>query len=441
MKEKTRRSTRGPRWEIMILMFVFFTAVVCGSVALAKEKATLTMQLWDPGYRNTFKQGAELFTKDNPNIEVKIEYANWSDHWQKLLTRIAGGMPPDMAMHHTGVVREYIRRGFVKNLQPFVDRDIDMEKYFDDYLTANLGESRYPDKKSSDLYGWPWQLIMFGLYYNADLFDEAGVAYPDWDTDRDSFLEKAQKLTKDPDNDGKIDQWGYGGDIRGALTLFQFIYTQGAQFLNDTCSRCIVDSPEAIESLQFVIDLVHKYRVTPSPAEQITGINPFMSSRVAMWQGGSWECNAYKDIKRFKWDIAPVPKGKVRASGDPGAAMMVMFSGTKYPEEAWEYMKHMVTYDPQVIASNQGNIPILKSVVYSELFLGGWPQGRKNLLDQLPYSYHTINAERFFEYSKLWTDQWDLALLGEKSVEDACKTAAAQINDLFEEIGVIPSAM
>ncbi len=103
------------------------------------------------------------------------------------------------------------------------------------------------------------------LMYRQDLFESAGLAGPpkDWD----ELVEFAKKLTVDKDGDGNIDQWGYAysADPSGETvleTFGSFLNMAGGKLWNEDGSPAF-NSPEGEAALQFMVDLVHKHKVTP----------------------------------------------------------------------------------------------------------------------------------------------------------------------------------
>src|SRR5690625_7225585 len=96
------------------------------------------------------------------------------------------------------------------------------------------------------------------------MFEEAGVDLPDPDTPYtwDEFIEVNQELT-DPDND----QFGTGLNVN--VALYAFVWSNGADFLDETQTKVTVDTPEFAEALQFFADMQNEYHITPSIEQEI----------------------------------------------------------------------------------------------------------------------------------------------------------------------------
>lgn len=417
------------------MVYAGFLLGVLTPLVGAQNQINLSLMTWNVGYKITFDRAGELFTKKYPNVKLSVEASDWGSYWQKLGTRLAGGMPPNMTVHHQGVLRRYAREGLLVELTDWFNRDIGWESFQEKYWTGSFIECRYPNKfdPKEDIYAIPWSQIGWGIYYNKTLFDQAGVEYPFWYTTWDSFLTAAKKLTQPPD------QWGLDSsriDIHFAAAIVE---TYGGSFLDPTNTQCTLDSPEAIEALQFVVDLVDKYDVAPVPT-YAPGADLFMTGKYGMTITGSWMGPAFKEITRFEWDIAPLPKGKVRTGEDPAAAPLVIFEGTEHQDISWEFIKFTLTPEVQRIVAEEGNDPILKEVTFSKSYLDPeiWPQGRMTFYWQLPWATHTKYHEWFFEGNEIFMQRWKAVMAGEKPLVPMVKEIVKETNELLKD--AVPAA-
>jgi len=281
------------------------------------------------------------FEEENPDIHVQfVVQPGEQDIYQKMTIMQQGGTPANMAVWGNKVAI-YACAGVFKNLQPFVDRDnVDLSDYYDTHL-ASL-------KWKDDYHALPAAVYTTLLYFNKDLFDEAGVQYPpqtaedaeDWTMD--AFLETAKALTKDTDGDGEPEQFGIYEIYNNDLNKPQFY--GGKSF--DKEGNCTLDSPACIAAMQFWADIKFKHHVAPTAAESegiAGGIGgdeaPFLSGRCAMAVGGNWSLPAMMGAP-FNWGVAilpsSAPEGNRSANFSPDA--FVMGNGPN-PEEVWRFLK------------------------------------------------------------------------------------------------------
>src|ERR671937_56609 len=145
------------------------------------------------------------YKEKNPNADVEwINISGGGPYGRdKLQAMIAGGDAPDMMMLNTGQFEGLAGRGALAGLDDYVKGDnLDLGIYWPQAVDGA--------KFQGKLYALPRDMSNVILYYNKDLFDKAGVAYPNNDWTWNSFLEASKKLTLDKDKSGKVNQWGFG---------------------------------------------------------------------------------------------------------------------------------------------------------------------------------------------------------------------------------------
>jgi len=143
-------------------------------------------------------------------------------------------------------------------------------------------------------------------------------------------------------------------------------YWGGAWF--DARGNFTGDSRQVREAVTFVNDMRNKYKVAPSAAELPNAYRSelefFMTGRLAMLVASSWTLSTLKDISAFEWDLAPVPVNK---DGErkviEGSGVLVVYNRTKYPRQAWEFVK-FAAYGPgaEILAGGKLAIPADKLV-------------------------------------------------------------------------------
>ena len=101
------------------------------------------------------------------------------------------------------------------------------------------------------------------LFYNKDVFDRAGVPYPKGDWTWDEFLSTCRRLTKRRANGRGVETYGAYG-----LELRELIWQNGGHVFSPEGTRCVVNSPAAVEAARWYVDLFAREHVAPSPAEE-----------------------------------------------------------------------------------------------------------------------------------------------------------------------------
>lgn len=281
------------------------------------------------------------FYEKNPSIKLETLIIAPKDVGPKLQTSVAGGAPPDIAMVPAGDFLRFSRSGQLLDLTPLAEKEgFDWKGYFYPAI-------RDPYVVNGKLYGAGDGMVPGALAYNKNMFDEAGLPYPNENWTWDDMLAAAQKLTKDKDGDGKIDQWGF------AATTWDYrpwIWMSGADLFNKDFSEILITDPKVVEVFQWLADLRFKYKV--SPPQEVRQAYPevgfmFQQNKIAMYTA-RWVPDVaffFPRIKDFQWDIAPMPKHPrtgLRSSAQGGGPIAV-FAKTKYPEEAYRVWRWMVS--------------------------------------------------------------------------------------------------
>ena len=200
--------------------------------------------------------------------------------------------------------------GYIEDLTPYLEeKGISTDGLMQDVLNSYRYDGTATG--SGDLYALPKDSSVFAYAYNKDLFDEAGLEYPDPEDPYtyDEFVEVCKKLTKDTDGDGEIDQWGAG--FANAFMLYQFVWSNGASFLSDDYKTVTIDTPEFKEALQKYVDLTLVHKVTPT-VEQDASLGVYqrwLAGQEAFYACGTWDVAAFMDPETFpyNWDLCLFP--------------------------------------------------------------------------------------------------------------------------------------
>jgi ABC-type glycerol-3-phosphate transport system substrate-binding protein len=229
-------------------------------------------------------------------------------------------------------------------------------------------------------------------------------------------------------------QWGFYSENHYASQL-SFITQNGGAFVDATGTRSMIAEPEAVEALQFMVDLVQKYGVSPAASELPPGVNPFMTNRVAMVVGYSFSVQPTLEAP-FRWGIAMWPQNKQRGNAYWTQGVGLYARG-KNQAAAWEFAKYLMSTEAQTImARERGATPCLKSVAQSSAYTAAPPAG----MDVFVRSYEKGGVavpfsatffQTFSGASAALTVQMSKAWSGAVTVPAAAAQAAAEIDKII----------
>jgi multiple sugar transport system substrate-binding protein len=340
------------------------TTAVLGVAALAAcggndDDGSLTMVVWGGDLdKQTYQERIDLFEDANPDIKIKLQLIPGDQYEQKVQTMIAGGNGPDI-MQVAENVNVYSSKNQLLPLDDLVaSAGLDLQERF-----GPVGDLySYEDQ----VYAIPDRSGAMIVYYNKDLFDAAGLDYPNAGWTWDDAQSAMEELTIPGE------QWGYGGAGWWAQ-WWSFAYQNGGQIVDDS-GRPAVNSAQVVEALQWANDLTHVHHVVPTAAEyadmgpDMGGDPAFAAQKVAMNTTGFWAIGGLREAD-FNWDIAPMWGGDQQAVSAFGSGLAIS-RDSKHAEDAFKAIEFLTSAEAhQVIIDNAQDVPANLEVQQSDAFL------------------------------------------------------------------------
>ncbi|NQX45642.1 sugar ABC transporter substrate-binding protein [Paenibacillus tritici] len=411
----------------------------------SKEKITLRMTVWgSPEEVAPYKTAIQKFETKYPNVKVELQHIA-ADYDTKLTTMVAGNDVPDIAMMESGTIAfPMAEQGKFYNLQEFLDTDADISP---DTLVPNIIYSLEP----GNVIGIGPGPESFGLFYNEDIFKEAGIEPPPsnvadaWTWDE--FVEVAKKLTVDT-NGKTADQEGfdpkkikqYGANVSTWWGVYSnFIYSNGGDFISADGKTFGLNQPEAVEALQKISDLMNVHHVSPSPVQSknIPATNvALQTKKVAMTVDGQWASAGLAKSKfNFNVGVMPVMKEPVTTVV---CGMFSIFKSTKHPQETWELLKALLDPEASIDMLTAGTwMPSPKDWYTDPALLAKWtenldarPSGYKEaIVDVILTKGHqtpTGYVKNFNNIMDLVNPALDKVWLGQQTAQEAMDSIAAK---------------
>ena len=372
----------------------------------------------------------DAYAKKTPGTQIKYEAIPWQQYWEKVNATLAGGDAPDVWNTGPTFYYEYVKRNQLVNLTDYVKRDIDPGAVFP---KAARGWE-VPKASGGPSYGVTRNWVIGVLYYNIDLFEKEKVAPPTNDWTFDDLLNTAAKLSK-PTDSPQTAQWGY--NISVAHDFYnQMVYANGGKVLDvPGGTRCVLDQhPQAVEACQYLVDMVHKQKVSPAPGFFEGLGNPFQTGKVAMLTTGSWGIGSFRKITAFKWELAMFPKGKASRSIYGGPDGLVLSQNAKDHDGSWELTRWLVGEEPGIELYNAwGGIPVLKKLANDERFLNARPGDIRVALESEQYMHPGDFNAGYNEWHVALRNELTAAVLKKKTSEEAIKDATKAIQDIIDK--------
>ncbi|MFO7323417.1 MAG: ABC transporter substrate-binding protein [Chloroflexota bacterium] len=385
---------------------------------------------------------AQQFEAENPGIDVNPIYTgSYVDTRQAIQTEIqGGGTGPDVAVMLATDIFSLAEEGYVVPVQQFIDQMEDPEAFVSDFYESLMVNS--VDEEGT-IWSIPFQRSTPILYYNKDMFREAGLDPEQPPRNRDELVEYAQKLTL-PNGE----RWGLMVAIAGdfPIWLFQsFVMANGQNLVEESPAKVYLNTPEAVDALKFLIDLGSTYRVQPEGGTS-WGDTPtaFTSGQAAMIYHTVGSLTSILQNADFEVGVGYLPSGPAGEDGTgygtpTGGGNLYIFANST-PEEqeaAWKWVQFLAS--PEIQAdwgAKTGYIAARRSAWETDILqelVAQYPQYAV-ARDQLEIAGKEFTSYRAIDVQNIINNTVSSILAGERTdIETALAEAQAQIDSLLAE--------
>jgi len=293
------------------------------------------------------------YLRDRPQVKLAINViSGWDTVNSKLLAAMAAGTPPDIARIKDYWTSDYVSRDSLLPLDPYVKADkID--------LVAKHGTARlFSCQQDGKTYALPFTTVSLHQYFNADLLREYGYVKGTTVTPPDTWQERREMAVRMTDR--ARDRWGsahrsYGASQSTTTDYMQFAMQNGVEWMNADRSKFTFNTPEGIETLQYLQDMVWKDQSTIPPDYKID--KPKETGKVALWTEGAWQIPAYRSgFPDLKFGVALNPQKKTRTLMVQGNNLAI-FKDSKQRDLAWTAARHMNKVESDLLWNSAGGYP------------------------------------------------------------------------------------
>ena len=414
------------------------------------EEVTLKYTYWGSTYEKEAMESAMAdFMSLYPNIKVDAQHIP-SDYDTKLAAMVAGNEAPDIGFLRDLQALPLAAEGKLVNILDLVDKDDDLDR--DSYI-----ENAYIYWEPGKAYGTFTALEMFGLYYNADLFEAAGVdplpTKPEDAFTWDELVEVAKKLTVDqngntPNDPGfdrtQIRQYGLRFE-HNQQTYMCMVKANGGDYVNaDGTAFALTESPAA-EALQKMADAINVAQVSPTPAEVKSipaGAVSLISGQTAIYMGGQWNLLDLGE-SGVNFGVGILPKGAAGFASTGAQGSLSIFVSSPHQEEAYLLWKYLTNPESSLKLHQSGLWMPLMSSWYEEPLISEWadtlpahPEGYRDALCTMATDYMTKNpsayVKNFAKIDAVVLPAIERIFMGEGSAADILAEIEPQVNDLTD---------
>lgn len=372
------------------------------------------------------------FMKANPGIKVTPIYAGtYQETLVKALTAHKSGTPPVTSVLLSTDMFTLIDEDAIVPIDNFV-KTADDKAWLSSFYPAFMMNSRTGGKT----WGVPFQRSTVVMYYNKDLFKEAGLDPNKPPQTWADLKAAATKLTK-KDASGKVTQWGVQIPSSGfPYWLFQTLTTtNGAILANEAGTQVKFDDPKVIEALQYWVDLGKAGVHPPGVVEWGTTPKDFFEKKVAIMYTTTGNLTNVKNNAKFDFGVAMIP-GNTRKGSPTGGGNFHIFkkASPAQQEAAFKFIKWVTQPERAAQWSMDTGYVAVSSAAYGTDTLRKYGRDFPPALvarDQLEHSVAEFSTHENQRVTKALNDGLQAALTGTKTPAQAMQDAQREADRIL----------
>ena len=377
---------------------------------------------------------AQDFEAEHSGTKVKPIYAGtYQETIVKALTAHKAGAAPATSVLLSTDMFTMIDEGAITPIDEFIKTDDD-KKWLASFFPGFMLNSQTGGKT----WGIPFQRSTVVMYWNKELFKEAGLDPEKAPATWAELVEYGQKLTK-RDAAGNVTQWGVQVPSSGfPYWLFQCFSTQaGTVLANAEGNKTNYDSPESIEALQYWVDLSQKHKVHPTGVvEWGTTPRTFFDRKCAIMWTTTGNLTNVRTNAKFPFGVAKLPSGKRPGSPTGGGNFYISSKAPRAQQEAaFKFARWITT--PERAAQwcvDTGYVAVRPDSFETSIlktYAADFPQALV-ARDQLPHAVAELSTYDNQRVTKALNDGLHAALTGTKQPAQAMKDAQAEADRLLK---------
>lgn len=338
--------------RIRVALVVVLTLLVAGSLFAsgAQEEGdgareTFTMY-WNTNHRyDVYQEVIDQFAEEH-NLDIDLQTYLWPDMRTKLLTDFSGGTVPDMIQVPAPWISEFGSQGLMMDLTDQIEGWPESEDWFDAaWIEVTSGGRRYGVKNHH---------TTFGLFYNKDLFREAGLDPDAPPQDLVEFRDYMETIAEELGPD--ILGFAFDQDAGYIVNFFANAETPSLIMNN----QIAIDTPEVEQALEILQEIAaNEWALIAEPgASYQNARRAFIEGSVAMMLSGPWDlANLAANAPDMDYGISVPPhlEGVEPRTIVAGTAIGIP-AGSGHPDLAWELMTRLTALDIQIAATQEAGM-------------------------------------------------------------------------------------
>lgn len=309
----------------------------------------ITLEFWNVftgSDGDILRQIVDNYNKTNTdNIEIQMDIMPNDQLQQKLPAAVATGTAPDLVLFGVENLAPYVSNDSLEDISDFWDvTGVDKSN-----ILENVLELSHVNGK---LYGTPMQYNVTYLYWNKDLFRDAGLDPEKAPGTLEELADYAEKLT-----DSSKNQFGLA--LPTNATYMQFLWANGGDADDPETNTNLLNSDENLKTLEWLQDLTVNKKVSPNNITGAEADTMLQAGQIGMYMSGPWQINGLRE-QGIDFGIAPCAAGSAGAFSPAGGCSYVIPKGTdeEHRLAAYKFMQYWLTDDILKEWSQKNGFPV-----------------------------------------------------------------------------------
>lgn len=274
---------------VFIILFILFAGIFAHKNQSRNNITTIKFSSW--GSQTEIQILKNLLKEyENKNSNIKIEFIHIpQNYFQKIQLLFASNLQPDIVFFNNQNIQMYINADLLEDLTPYINKNLFYQESINCFA------------KNNKIYAIPRDISSLVLYYNKDIFKQAGIIPVKKFKTLEELKNTAIKLT---------DKNHYGINFEEDSIFWNYyLASNGGGILSDDKKELIINEKESIDALKLYSDLINKYNAAPSKSQigSMTTAQMFINGELAMYLSGRWMTPKFRETINFDWDIAEFP--------------------------------------------------------------------------------------------------------------------------------------
>ena len=468
---------KNTRKKIIVLSLVFAFLLTSGfgcklinqQTKEAMKPVTLNYwRVWDGS--DAFDEIFKAYKSLHPFVTINYRKLRYSEYESELLNALAEDRGPDIFSIHNTWVKKYlnkisplpsaitmaypITKGTVKKEvipQLKTTKSISLTDVKNNFIDAvyqnavNLKLNEKTNKYEEKIYGLPLSVDTLAMYYNKDLFNNAGISLPPtyWDSD---FQQIVKKTTRQ-NIQGEIAQSGVAlgssSNIDRYSDILSILMMQNGASMMDGDRVAFNTMPQAIEGKKYNpgLEALRFYTDFANPAKEVYSWNKdlensltlFAQGKLAIMFGYSYHLPMIKSqAPKLNFAIAKLPQ--IEGNTPINFAnywLETVSSKSKYVDEAWDFIQFLTKAEQAKIYLEKTKRPTALRALLDE---------QKNddndisvFADQLLTAQSWYRGENPLAAEKIFAEMIEAAVLGENKIENIINLGADKVAQTIKD--------